>query len=397
MKTEPTYNSLEQRGNQFEAGLKFQTAEMMKLKERLKQETNRRKLLESELKDLTEDVNALIEESTSNLSAENERLRIELDERIMMTDVLHENEQQFRALVASIPGAVYRIRIDNEWTVEFISDGIEDISGYPASKFRWHPIQVYRNIIHEDDRDRVALAIRDAVEPLKSLSVEYRVIDAYGNMRWFLESGQAVFGPEGAPLWFDGTIYDDSDRKFAEEALHKANEELKRLASVDGLTQIANRRRFDEIMEKEWERMIREKGALSLIMCDIDFFKLFNDNYGHQEGDRCLQAVAKAIDSALMRPADLAARYGGEEFVVILPNTNEQGAMHLAERIRKGILSLKIPHAHSKTSPYLSLSLGISSIIPEKGVLSETLIKAADMALYEAKEKGRNRAVLNTL
>lgn len=344
--------------------------------------------LENQLKNRTAEL--------EDLRAANEQLQVQLDERVMMTDVLHENEQQFRALVASIPGAVYRFRIDSDWIIEFISDAIEEITAFPASRFRWQPVQAFRNIIHPDDQKNVERTIREGMGPLETFSVEYRVIDANGRLRWFSEAGQAVFSADGEPLWFDGVITDDSDRKFAEGALQKANQKLERLAAVDGLTNIANRRRFDEYLKTEWKRMRRNQKTLSLIMCDIDCFKFYNDNYGHQEGDKCLQAVAQAIQSAVNRPADLAARYGGEEFVVLLPNTHSDGAVQLAETIKTHVQNLRIPHSYSKVEPHVTISLGVSSIVPDSTLPPEKLIVAADEALYEAKKQGRNRVVLNS-
>lgn len=336
-----------------------------------------------------------VTELQENLQSTNEQLKTELEERIMMTDVLYENEQQFRALVESIPGAVYRFRIDSDWMTEFISDVIEEITSYPASKFRWNPVQNYRDIIHPDDKEAVETAIREGMGPMKTFDVEYRIFDANGEIHWLHETGQAIYGAEGEPLWLDGTIFDESKRKFAEEELQKANQELKRLATIDGLTQIANRRHFDNSLELEWRRMIREQNTISLILSDIDFFKLYNDNYGHQEGDKCLQRVAAEINSTLKRPADMAARYGGEEFVVILPNTDSEGAAFIAEKIREEVIQLKIPHANSKVDQYVTLSLGVSTAAPNQGLSVETLIKNADKALYEAKEQGRNRVVVN--
>ncbi len=336
-----------------------------------------------------------IAELQENLQSTNDQLKVELEERIMMTDVLYENEQQFRALVESIPGAVYRFRIDSDWVIEFISDVIEEITSYPASKFRWNPVQNYRDIIHPEDKEAVETAIREGMGPMNSFDVEYRVFDANNGIHWLHETGQAIYGAEGEPLWLDGTIFDESKRKFAEEELQKANQELKRLATVDGLTRIANRRHFDNCLELEWRRMIREQSTISLILCDIDFFKLYNDNYGHQEGDNCLQRVASALNLPLRRPADMAARYGGEEFVVILPNTDSAGAAFLAEKIREEIIQLRIPHAHSKVDQYVTLSLGVSTATPNQGLSAKTLIKNADTALYEAKEHGRNRVVVN--
>lgn len=178
--------------------------------------------------------------------------------------------------------------------------------------------------------------------------------------------------------------------------LQKANQELHRLAHLDGLTLIANRRCFDESLKKEWHRLMLENAPLSLIMCDIDFFKLYNDTYGHQFGDDCLRAVASSISRKAKRVCDLAARYGGEEFAVILPNTGLEDAIHVAESIRTGIQHLRIKHEHSPLEPYITLSMGISSLIPTQEFSSEMLIKLADKALYFSKDQGRNRiSILN--
>jgi len=184
---------------------------------------------------------------------------------------------------------------------------------------------------------------------------------------------------------------DISDRKKAEEALQQANMELHRLASIDGLTQIANRRRFDEVLKLEWRRLQREKLPLSLIMIDIDYFKIYNDTYGHQQGDNCLQSVARSISQQSKRPADLVARYGGEEFVVILPNTDIEGATHLAEQIRKQVQLLNIPHKNSPVTPIVTISLGVSTVVPVPDYSPEQLLAGADQCLYQAKKAGRNR------
>jgi diguanylate cyclase (GGDEF)-like protein len=181
-------------------------------------------------------------------------------------------------------------------------------------------------------------------------------------------------------------------RKVQEQAisLQRANQELLRLANLDGLTEIANRRRFDEYLACEWRRLSRQEDNLSLILCDIDYFKSYNDHYGHQAGDTCLKQVAKTIEATLCRPSDLVARYGGEEFVVILPNTEPEGAIKVAENICLQIRLLGIVHERSKVSSHITLSLGISSLIPNLRVQAEQLITTADKALYQAKEKGRN-------
>jgi diguanylate cyclase (GGDEF)-like protein len=180
---------------------------------------------------------------------------------------------------------------------------------------------------------------------------------------------------------------------MAEASLERSNEELMLLATLDSLTQVANRRRFDEYIYQEWRRLIRYKEPISLILCDVDFFKDFNDRYGHQSGDNCLQQIAQAIRRVIKRPADLVARYGGEEFAVILPNTNIQGAVYVAEMIQLEIQLLKIPHAFSQISSYITLSLGVATMIPSLDMNPGGLIAVADLALYEAKHQGRDRIV----
>lgn len=173
-------------------------------------------------------------------------------------------------------------------------------------------------------------------------------------------------------------------------ALRKANQELRNLIHIDSLTQIANRRQFDTCIEREWRRLAREQAPLALILCDVDYFKKYNDCYGHIAGDICLQNIAKALMRAVTRPADLVARYGGEEFGIILPNTNTEGAIRVAERIQAEIEQLRILHSQSEVSAYVTVSLGISSQLPHWEMSTEKSIAAADRALYCAKQQGRN-------
>jgi len=184
---------------------------------------------------------------------------------------------------------------------------------------------------------------------------------------------------------------DITDRKQIETALQEANEKLERLATLDGLTQIPNRRRFDEYLRQEWQRMVREQQPLSLILFDVDFFKAYNDHFGHQQGDEGLIAVAQAASRSVKRAADLLARYGGEEFAVILPNTRRTGAEIVARAIQQQIADLRLPHPHSQVNEYLTVSMGIASVVPSIEQSVDELVAAADAALYQAKRRGRNR------
>ncbi|MEM9274883.1 MAG: diguanylate cyclase [Cyanobacteria bacterium P01_F01_bin.143] len=181
------------------------------------------------------------------------------------------------------------------------------------------------------------------------------------------------------------------ERKIIEKTLQQVNQKLERLVNIDGLTGVSNRRHFDDYLDREWRRLQREHKPLSLILCDVDHFKLYNDFYGHLQGDDCLCQVAQAIAQALSRPADLVARYGGEEFAVILPNTDIAGTHEVANKIQQAIRDLKLPHNSSKTSQFVTISIGISSQIPEQGQSLEDLIRTTDQALYTAKDQGRDR------
>ena len=176
------------------------------------------------------------------------------------------------------------------------------------------------------------------------------------------------------------------------QELNTANKELERLSTTDGLTGIANRRFFDQLSLREWQRCERMKKPMALIMVDVDHFKKYNDTYGHQGGDECLKAVAAQVARAAPRASDLAARYGGEEFVLVLGETTVDGAKWVANNIRQHVAELNIPHSASNIG-HVSVSCGVASLMPLEGMSFEILLKIADEALYKAKEQGRNTVV----
>ncbi|MBW4560238.1 MAG: PleD family two-component system response regulator [Mojavia pulchra JT2-VF2] len=176
--------------------------------------------------------------------------------------------------------------------------------------------------------------------------------------------------------------------------LEAANQALQHLANVDGLTGLANRRRFDDYLNTQWINLAQEELPLSLILCDIDFFKFYNDNYGHPAGDLCLQKVGTVLSGKAQKNHDLVARYGGEEFAVIMPNTHALGAAHVAGAMQAGVRDLQIVHDGSAVSQYVTLSMGVATMVPSWESSPLDLIVAADKALYQAKAEGRNRIIL---
>ena len=176
----------------------------------------------------------------------------------------------------------------------------------------------------------------------------------------------------------------------SQENLARVNEELRRLAALDGLTGIANRRRFDEAVHVEWQRGRRQHLPLALLLCDVDHFKLYNDHLGHPAGDLCLKKVAAVLTGQLKRPADLAARYGGEEFALLLPDTGLAGALRVGEACRAGLQQLALPHPGAPCG-HVTMSMGVACIVPGEDDGPDDFIARADAALYDAKRSGRNR------
>lgn len=188
---------------------------------------------------------------------------------------------------------------------------------------------------------------------------------------------------------------DDAFRflRESQQKLADANIELQKLAALDGLTGIANRRRFDEALRSEWHRAQRDKRPLSVMLCDIDLFKLYNDANGHLAGDLCLKKVAAVLTESLKRPADLAARFGGEEFVVVLPDTDREGALVVARQCLQKVTALGLPNPQSGVSGVVTVSIGLATLIPSRESSCDDLVDMADRAMYSAKQAGRNRIV----
>ncbi len=257
------------------------------------------------------------------------------------------------------------------------------------------PLTTYRQtlgVIYVENRSQADVFEDSDLDPLTYFSDQAAVLIENALLNEDLEAQVSARTTELSEA--NGLLTQEvSERTQAENALQKANLELQRLAVLDDMTQIANRRRFDEYLHNEWTRLTREKAPLSLIMGDIDYFKPYNDTYGHPAGDQTLKQIARAISRAVKRPGDLVARYGGEEFSVVLPTTDIDGAMKVANRIQVEIQNLSISHARSEVGEFVTLSLGVSTIRPKLESSPDELVAAADEALYEAKAQGRNRII----
>ncbi len=250
-----------------------------------------------------------------------------------------------------------------------------DMNGFEATKRirkllneDWVPIIFITEKIDEDSYTEGILAGADAYvpKPIKPLQLQLQLMAMQ-------------------------RIYDTRQKlKNTQRQLQEVNEKLLKISMIDQLTGISNRRSFDQHLEKQFGLAKREKNPLSVVICDVDFFKIYNDNYGHTEGDNCLKRVAQAIASIPSRPTDMACRYGGEEFTLILPNTDLQGGLFIAEKVRQAVLTADIPHEGSKIASQVTLSLGLATFTGQFKT-GEDITKAADTALYRAKDEGRNR------
>jgi diguanylate cyclase (GGDEF)-like protein/PAS domain S-box-containing protein len=246
--------------------------------------------------------------------------------------------------------------------------------------------------------DLVALNQQDKVGKLYSehttpdydgrgLSAEnWCVMPKLGNHLYLAIDAGPIHDEAGNLIAVVETLRDMTDQKRAELA-------LKTLATKDGLTGLANRRSFDSALDLEWSRARRTKKPLALLFVDVDHFKLFNDQHGHQNGDECLRAVAAAIGGNALRPTDLAARYGGEEFAIVMPDTETEAACVIADRLRRAVMDLRIEHGDPQAGPWVTLSIGVATHIPSDDVGSDWFLGQADQALYAAKRLGRNRVI----
>jgi diguanylate cyclase (GGDEF)-like protein/PAS domain S-box-containing protein len=303
------------------------------------------------------------------------------------------DEDRFRSLVANVPGAVYRCALSSDWDMEFMSEEIEQICGYPASEFLGTPpARAFASVIHEDDRELVERVVDEAVGRREPFVLDYRVVHANGEVRWVHERGRAVFADDGSVLFLDGAIFDHTTKKELEQ-------QLEHLAYHDSLTGLPNRTLFSEHVELALNRAQRRGEAVAVLFIDLDDFKLVNDSFGHQIGDQLLCQVAEKLRS-VARATDVIARQGGDEFLILMADLPPLGAdpspaeiaSMLAQRIGNVLTEPIVLHG---TDVYVSASVGIS-IYPQDATSADDLLKRADVAMYTAKDTGRNGYELYT-
>jgi diguanylate cyclase (GGDEF)-like protein/PAS domain S-box-containing protein len=273
----------------------------------------------------------------------------------------------------------------------YIGPQIEPLLGWPPES--WVSAEDWANRMHPEDRawvvDYCVSQSRDGCDH----EADYRALTPDGRTVWIRDVVHVLRDDAGEVEALVGFMFDISERKATELKLLALQKELEALSFKDGLTGVANRRMFDSILEEEWARARRNTQPLSLILIDIDYFKQYNDHYGHIQGDACLRRVGQLMSSVATRARDLLARFGGEEFALILPETDAPAAIQIAERCRSLILDAKIPHASSPAGTTLTASLGVGTIIPHHDDPLLAFVESVDRQLYQAKQAGRNQVL----
>ncbi|WP_271008096.1 sensor domain-containing diguanylate cyclase [Paucibacter sp. B51] len=320
-------------------------------------------------------------------------VRQDISDLVLKERELQASQAQLQAIIMTAGVAI--VTIDAAGHMLSCNPAVERLFGHRAGEMLGQNVSLLM-----DEPDRGAhdhyLRRREGSDgerelPLLGRTREFNALHKSGRSLTVQVSVSEIRGPQGKQ--YVGVITDLTERKQFEIELQHANEQLLRLSTTDALTELANRRLLMQKLEEEWRRGLRLGTPLSLLLVDVDHFKLYNDHYGHQAGDSCLVRVAEALRASVGRPTDVVARYGGEEFVLLLAQTDATGAMAVAERCRASIRQAAIEHAVSPQGPLLTLSLGVISAVPLRGGTASQWLAQADLALYQAKAQGRDRAV----
>ncbi|PQO99273.1 sensor domain-containing diguanylate cyclase [Massilia phosphatilytica] len=294
----------------------------------------------------------------------------------------------YRTLLESTQAIPWRI----DWAsarFTYIGPQIERVLGWPQDS--WQTVEDWAMRIHADDRQKTVDFCVSQSQQGVDHEADYRALTADGDYVWIRDVVHVIRRPDGSVDCLVGFMFDISERKRAEDKILQLQKELEALSYRDPLTGIANRRMFDRILDVEWDKARALGQPLSLVIVDIDFFKQYNDRYGHPQGDACLREVARVLDRAAARTRDLCARLGGEEFVLVLPATDEAAALAVAERFARRLARAALPHAASSVAGTVTCSMGVATIVPGSQDQPAGLVDLADTRLYRAKAAGRNR------
>ena len=301
---------------------------------------------------------------------------------------LDDDPSVYKTLLESTKAIPWKI----DWaTMQFayIGPQIEALLGW--SQESWASANDWAQRIHPEDRDNVVNFCVAQSKAGVDHEADYRALTKDNGYVWIRDVVHVVRNERGEVEALIGFMFDITERKKTEEKLIALQKELEALSFKDGLTNIANRRRFDVSLELEWASARSNGQPLSILLFDIDFFKQYNDLYGHVRGDRCLIDIAQTLNLALDGPRDLVARFGGEEFVVLLPQAGASVALKVAERCQRLIQKQAIPHAQSPHDQRITVSIGVGTIVPHGETKPSSFIEAVDQQLYAAKKNGRNR------
>ncbi|MDX9844865.1 MAG: sensor domain-containing diguanylate cyclase [Aquabacterium sp.] len=307
-----------------------------------------------------------------------------------MSDVneLPSDNAVYRTLLESTKAIPWKI----DWATKqfaYIGPQIEALLGWSPQS--WMTVEDWAARMHPEDRDTVVNFCVAQSQAGVDHEADYRALTKDNGYVWIRDVVHVVRNAQGEVEALIGFMFDISERKKTEEKLLALQKELEALSFKDGLTNIANRRRFDASFELEWDSASRLRQPLSVLLFDIDHFKQYNDLYGHVRGDRCLVDIAHTLSLALDGPRDLVARFGGEEFIVLLPGADATVAQKVAERCQRLIQKLAIPHADSPHAQRVTVSIGVGTVVPGEQLTPSRFIDAVDQRLYAAKHKGKNR------
>ncbi len=296
--------------------------------------------------------------------------------------------------------AVYRTLLESTraipWKIDwatmkfaYIGPQIESLLGW--SQDSWLSVEDWATRMHPEDREYVVNFCVAQSQAGVDHEADYRALTKDNGYVWIRDVVHVVRKDNGEVDSLIGFMFDISERKKAEEKLIALQKELEALSFKDGLTGVSNRRRFDAALETEWSSARRGAQPLSFVLLDVDFFKQYNDRYGHTQGDECLKNVAQTLGLAVARPRDIVARLGGEEFGLLLPETDADAARKVADRCMRLIENLQIPHEDSSSGRFVTVSMGVGTVVPTAAMEPRHFVEAVDKLLYKAKQGGRNR------